>query len=53
MSSFGDWIALSDIVDVSTANVIFREVNEFTLGNLYSYQSANEFIHCKYRCQMV
>ncbi len=28
MSSFGDWIALSDVCDVSTANIIKREVSD-------------------------
>jgi len=27
MSSFGDWVALSDICDLPTARVISREVN--------------------------
>ena len=28
MSSFGDWIALSDVCDVTTANIIKREVSD-------------------------
>jgi len=35
MSSFGDWIALSDIVDVSTANVISREVSDGVIAPGY------------------
>src|SRR4030065_1375946 len=31
MSSFGDWIALSDTVDVSTAKLINREVSDGVL----------------------
>ena len=30
MSSFGDFIALSDVCDVATARVISREVNGIT-----------------------
>ena len=28
MSSFGDWIALSDVCDVTTAKLIKREVSD-------------------------
>ena len=31
MSSFGDWIALSNIVDVPTAKIISREVSDLSL----------------------
>lgn len=31
MSSFGDFIAVSDVCDVPTAKIISREVNEFKL----------------------
>ncbi|MBI1795016.1 MAG: phosphoribosylaminoimidazolecarboxamide formyltransferase [Chloroflexi bacterium] len=35
MSSFGDWIALSDIVDVSTAKLISREVSDGVIAPAY------------------
>jgi len=35
MSSFGDWIALSDTVDVSTARVIYREVSDGVIAPGY------------------
>ena len=35
MSSFGDWIALSDIVDVPTAKLISREVSDGVLAPAY------------------
>ncbi len=35
MSSFGDWIALSDTVDVSTARVIRREVSDGVIAPGY------------------
>ncbi len=35
MSSFGDWIALSDVVDVSTARLIAREVSDGVIAPGY------------------
>ncbi|KAI8925931.1 cytidine deaminase-like protein [Entophlyctis helioformis] len=35
MSSFGDWIALSDIVDVPTAKIISREVSDGVIAPGY------------------
>ncbi len=35
MSSFGDWIALSDVCDVTTATIIKREVSDASLHRLY------------------
>ncbi len=35
MSSFGDWIALSEIVDVSTAKLISREVSDGVIAPAY------------------
>jgi len=35
MSSFGDWIALSDTVDVSTAKLISREVSDGGIAPAY------------------
>jgi len=35
MSSFGDWIALSDTVDVSTAKLISREVSDGVIAPAY------------------
>jgi len=35
MSSFGDFIALSDVCDVATARVISREVHTVTMINLF------------------
>ena len=35
MSSFGDFIALSDVCDVATARVISREVRTQTMINLF------------------
>ncbi|KAG9295453.1 hypothetical protein G9A89_013482 [Geosiphon pyriformis] len=35
MSSFGDWIALSDIVDVPTARIISREVSDGVIAPGY------------------
>lgn len=32
MSSFGDWVALSDACDLPTAKIISREVNSFNLA---------------------
>ena len=31
MSSFGDFIALSDVCDVPTAKIVSREVNDLSL----------------------
>ena len=36
MSSFGDWIALSDVCDVSTANIIKREVSDGVIAPGYT-----------------
>ncbi len=36
MSSFGDWIALSDICDVTTANLIKREVSDGIIAPGYT-----------------
>lgn len=35
LSSFGDWIALSDTVDVATANLIRREVSDGVIAPAY------------------
>ncbi len=35
MSSFGDWVALSDTVDVPTANLIKREVSDGVIAPAY------------------
>ncbi|KAK9247293.1 cytidine deaminase-like protein [Lipomyces tetrasporus] len=35
MSSFGDWIALSDTVDVTTAKIISREVSDGVIAPAY------------------
>lgn len=35
MSSFGDWIALSDVCDVSTAKLISREVSDGVIAPGY------------------
>ncbi|CAG8667336.1 1177_t:CDS:10, partial [Racocetra fulgida] len=39
MSSFGDWIALSDIVDVPTAKIISREVSDGVIAPGYDAQA--------------
>ncbi|CAG8644151.1 19496_t:CDS:10 [Dentiscutata erythropus] len=39
MSSFGDWIALSDIVDVPTAKIISREVSDGVIAPGYDPQA--------------
>lgn len=39
MSSFGDWVALSDEVDVSTANLIRREVSDGVIAPAYDPQA--------------
>ncbi|MGN0822202.1 MAG: phosphoribosylaminoimidazolecarboxamide formyltransferase [Candidatus Gallimonas sp.] len=36
MSSFGDWIALSDECDLTTAKIIFREVSDGVIAPAYS-----------------
>ncbi|RPA98020.1 bifunctional purine biosynthesis protein ADE17 [Choiromyces venosus 120613-1] len=36
MSSFGDWIALSDTVDVTTAKIISREVSDGVIAPAYT-----------------
>ncbi|KAJ3329391.1 bifunctional phosphoribosylaminoimidazolecarboxamide formyltransferase/IMP cyclohydrolase [Blyttiomyces sp. JEL0837] len=36
MSSFGDWIALSDVVDVATAKIISREVSDGVIAPGYN-----------------
>ena len=35
MSSFGDWVALSDVVDVSTAKMISREISDGVIAPGY------------------
>ena len=39
MSSFGDWIALSDTVDVSTAKLISREVSDGVIAPAYESEA--------------
>ncbi|HFQ92900.1 MAG TPA: bifunctional phosphoribosylaminoimidazolecarboxamide formyltransferase/IMP cyclohydrolase, partial [Anaerolineae bacterium] len=39
MSSFGDWIALSDVVDVSTARLIAREVSDGVIAPGYEAEA--------------
>eukprot|EP00732_Lithocolla_globosa_P003212 Lithocolla_globosa_v1_NODE_2457_length_1997_cov_45.868692.p1 type:complete len:613 gc:universal NODE_2457_length_1997_cov_45.868692:1943-105(-) len=39
MSSFGDWIALSDECDVSTAKIISREVSDGVIAPSYSSEA--------------
>lgn len=39
MSSFGDWIALSDTVDVSTAKLISREVSDGVIAPAYEAEA--------------
>lgn len=39
MSSFGDWIALSDTVDVSTAKLISREVSDGVIAPAYETEA--------------
>ncbi|MBL8100237.1 MAG: phosphoribosylaminoimidazolecarboxamide formyltransferase [Anaerolineales bacterium] len=41
MSSFGDWIALSDIVDVPTAKLISREVSDGVIAPGYEPEALN------------
>ena len=40
MSSFGDWIALSDICDETTANIIKREVSDGVIAPGYTDEIA-------------
>ncbi len=40
ISSFGDWIALSDVVDVPTANLIRREVSDGVIAPGYTDEAA-------------
>ena len=46
MSSFGDFIALSDICDVSTARIISREVSDGVVAPGYS-EEAREILSKK------
>ena len=39
MSSFGDWVALSDLVDVSTARLISREVSDGVIAPAYEAEA--------------
>ena len=39
MSSFGDWIALSDVCDVTTANIIKREVSDGIIAPGYTEEA--------------
>ncbi|KAI8899967.1 cytidine deaminase-like protein [Globomyces pollinis-pini] len=39
MSSFGDWIALSDVCDVQTAKIISREVSDGVIAPGYSAEA--------------
>ena len=39
MSSFGDWVALSDPVDVSTARLISREVSDGVIAPAYEAEA--------------
>ncbi|KAJ3104223.1 bifunctional phosphoribosylaminoimidazolecarboxamide formyltransferase/IMP cyclohydrolase [Phlyctochytrium bullatum] len=39
MSSFGDWIALSDVVDVATARIISREVSDGVVAPGYTAEA--------------
>lgn len=39
MSSFGDWIALSDVCDVATANLIKREVSDGVIAPGYETEA--------------
>ncbi|KAK9332597.1 cytidine deaminase-like protein [Lipomyces starkeyi] len=39
MSSFGDWIALSDTVDVTTAKIISREVSDGVIAPAFSAEA--------------
>ncbi|HCR69974.1 MAG TPA: phosphoribosylaminoimidazolecarboxamide formyltransferase [Anaerolineae bacterium] len=41
MSSFGDWIALSDIVDVPTAKLISREISDGVIAPAYEPEALN------------
>ena len=46
MSSFGDWIALSDICDVTTAKIVAREVSDGIIAPGYT-ADALEILKCK------
>lgn len=39
MSSFGDWIALSDVCDVTTAKLIKREVSDGIIAPCYEAEA--------------
>ena len=39
MSSFGDWIALSDVCDLTTAKIIFREVSDGVIAPGYTKEA--------------
>ncbi len=39
MSSFGDWIALSDECDITTAKIIFREVSDGVIAPSYTEEA--------------
>jgi phosphoribosylaminoimidazolecarboxamide formyltransferase / IMP cyclohydrolase len=41
MSSFGDWIALSDVCDVATAKIISREVSDGVIASGYEDAANN------------
>jgi len=43
MSSFGDWISLSDTVDVSTARLISREVSDGVIAPAYEPEALEIF----------
>ncbi len=36
MCSFGDWVALSDVCDVTTARLIAREVSDGVIAPCYT-----------------
>lgn len=39
MSSFGDWVALSDVCDLTTAKIIFREVSDGVIAPGYTKEA--------------
>ena len=43
MSSFGDFIALSDVCDADTAKLIKREVSDGVIAPGYTDESAGDF----------
>lgn len=47
MSSFGDWAALSDVVDKSTAMVLKREVSDGVIAPGYTDEALDILIHKK------